>query len=225
MAVTATHLTTGGSAVDNTSFATASITPSSNKLVLVGLRYRRAVGTPPTTPSLSGNSMTWVEVATITSSGATQKVSIFRSMALAPTTGAITMSFSETQDNCLWSVAEFTNASTNGTFGSGAIRQSASNEVSGTNTGITVTLAAFANTLNATYGVVGTGPNIAITEGSGFSELGEAAAAAEGSIESEFKGTNDTSVDWTWASTAITGLAIAVEINEASTKSGFLAFM
>lgn len=216
MAVTATHLTTDGTDVDATSFTTASISPSANKLVLVAVMSAFAGG--PTTPTVSGAGMTWTQVATDTV--ANTRLTIFRALDASPGSGALTIDFgAESEQRIAWSISEFDGIDTGGTNGANAIVQTASNTIVYTvaSTGITVTLAAFGKASNATFGVVGmrAGGNPAITEGTGFTELGEATTGAElGRIETQWRNDNDTSVDWTWASTLSDIVGIAIELNE-----------
>lgn len=209
MAITATHLVTSGDEVDRTTYTTASISPSSNNLVLALVYGALAGGSAA--PTLSGNGLTWVQVDTQTFTN--RRVTLFRAMGTSPSSGAVTIDFgAATQARCHWSIAEFGNVDTTGTNGSGAIVQSVTD--SGTATSLTVTLAAFSGGNNATYGGVTALDGGDITEGSGFSELGEYRNATEPSTtQSEWKNTNDTSVDFSWSGN-VEAAGIAVEIKE-----------
>lgn len=221
MAVTATALTTS-QGTSATSFNTASISPSSNKLVVltVGNKFAGV----PNTPTATGNSLTWTQIATRRSSSDTSlRITMFRAMGASPSSGAITIDFAgQTQANCEWSATEFGNVKTSGTNGADAVVQEADNDASGTATGITVTLGAFANANNATHGVVITNTSLGITAGSGFTELGN--SASNQTIESEWKNSSDTSVDWSWASSSNAVDAMAIEI-ALSQSGGFFAIL
>lgn len=218
MAVVATHLTTDSSGTSASSYATASISPTTNRLVLVAVRANNAGSI--TTPTLSGAGMTWVEVDHIEFASGQANVTLFRSLSASPGSGALTIDFgAATIQQCHWSIVEFSGINTSGTNGSGAIVQNATNfNDGGTSTGITVTLAAFGNVNNATFGAVGYSNTAAITEGSGFTELAENNANSR-TIETEFRNDNDTSVDWSWASATPFVGAIAVEIADVSTQT------
>src|SRR5712692_9708027 len=172
--LSATNLTSGvvttGSRV-----TTASVTPAANALIL--LEVRNTTGTnPPSIPSVNGNGLTWVQVATKTFgtiAAPTRRVTLFRDMGSAPTSGGITIDFGgvNQSNGCAWSVDQWTGVDTSGTSGSGAILQSAVNAADSA-TSITATLAAFASPNNAAYGAIGATGNAAPTVGSGFTALG-----------------------------------------------------
>jgi hypothetical protein len=208
MAISATHLVTANDDVDRSSYTTASISPSANKLILI------AVASSGTPSSVTGNGLTWTSVTSKTQSSWT--INVYRALSTTtPTPGAVTFGFSGTMNQCAWSINEFSNVDIGGTNGANAVVQSASNSNSGSQTGLTVTLSAFSGASNATYGAIFSVLAGAYTEGSGFSQLGEA-NTGEISIGTEFKDSNDTSVDWTWGSRSSDNGAIAVEIKHIS---------
>lgn len=204
MPVTATNLTANGSTSTASSYNTASITPSSNNLVFA---FVKNDGGSQETASLSGNSLTWVQVATVTI-GATARVSLFRALGASPTGGAVTISFGANQTSCDWVIDQFANVDTTGTNGSGAVVQSATNSDTSTTTSLTVTLAAFGSINNATYGGFRSGS--AISAGSGFTIVGSDGVSEYES--SEFRNDNATSVNATWASDPSFHAGIAAEI-------------
>lgn len=219
--ITATNLTKGGSGTSS-SENTASISPGANKLILVSVQTFLNAGVPPI-PTISGCGMTWVQIDTRRSSSDDDwRITMFRGLSSSPSAGALTISFGGTNNQAQWSVDELDNTSLSGTNGSGAIAQVASNDQAGTATGITVTLGAFANTLNATYGAVVLSGVKAISPGSGFAEVIE--SQNNGTIETEFKTENDTSVDWSWGSDSFAVVAMAIEIVKKS-GGGFFAIL
>ncbi len=208
MAITASNLTNSSTTTDANSYDIASITPSANKLILVSVLSRASSGTT-NVPTLSGNGLTYVEVVNYVTSENANRVTIFRAMGASPTTGAITIDFDgQTQIYCHWSVNEFTGIDTSGTNGSGAIVQSAGNTNSSTNTGLTVTLSAFESSNNAAYGSVRAGN--AVTPGSGFTELSQ--TTVDTRFQTQWKDSQDTTVDWTWSSSPAYAVGCAVEI-------------
>lgn len=210
--VTATHLTTAASATDATSYVTASISPSANKLILACVHSWSQSGN--VTPTLTGNGLTWVAVNSAISIGGA-RVTVFRAMGASPSVGAVTIDCGgQIQYRQEWSIAEFGGVDTGGTNGSAAIVQSATNI--GPATSLTMTLGAFGSTNNATYGAFGVHTDDAdIVVGSGFTQLGEVTQFGEtGAIMTEFRGDNDTTVDASW--TTLSDVAgVAVEIKAA----------
>jgi hypothetical protein len=219
MAVASAALTSGSSEVDGTSFATASVTPTADRLVLLAVAHQRDGSADPSAlSSVTGNGLTWVQVATVlydTAGASHGRLSLWRTLGASPSAGAITMNAPETQIGAVWSVVEFSGADTTGTNGSGAIVQSVTNLGSAV-TSLTVTLAAFGSVDNATYGTFGANSALSTwTVGSGFTQLHVVANAAEGpSLLSEFRVDNDTSVDATrpgGASGDVGGIAVEIQ--------------
>jgi hypothetical protein len=208
MAVTASHLLSASDSTDATSYATASITPVARRLVLAWVGNQVATGTP-NVPTLSGNGLNWVQVATVVV-GQT-RLSLFRAMGLGPTPGAVSIDFAgQTQITASWSISQFAGVTEGGTDGSAAVVQAVTN--SGTGTTLAVTLAAFASTGNATVGGFRHALAEAATAGTGFAILGQSTGATPVvSLASEFRATNDTGVDATW-STSAANLGIAAEL-------------
>lgn len=207
MAVTANHLTSSGSETAQSSYNTASVSPGSNRLILVAVLQGRSGG--GNVPTLSGNGLTWQLVASSALFTSFYKMHLFRSMGASPSTGAITIDFGgQNQTRVTWSVVEFDGVDTGGTDGSAAVVQSASNTGTAV-TSLTVTLAAFGSADNATYGTFGTDQVGDITPGTGFTELSDVSHGQR--HETEWRSDNDTSVDVSWSGSSDAG-GIAVEI-------------
>ena len=207
MPVTATQLTSDASETDANSYATTSISPTADSLILAAVGSTLGTG-GPNTPTASGASMTWVQVATVAIS-TTGRITVFRTLNSSPGSGAITFDFGgETQDRGLWTIAEFSGVVTTGSDGADAVVQSATDTA--TATSLTVTLSAFSNSGNATYGALFNNSATAITPGSGFSELSETQQSQ--TVQAEWKNTNDTTVDWSWSGSLDAG-GIAIEIS------------
>lgn len=211
--VTITNLTSGEGGAGPTSVNTASITPPANKPIFVWVGSKVNAGTP-NIPSVSGCGITWIQIATIAKTDAQRmRLTLFMGISSSPSIGALTISFGgQSQDRATWIVDYASGARTSGSNAANAIVQSVSGQTAGSGTtnsaSLTLTLGAFADSNNATYGSL----NIidgTITPGSGFSELAQA-NSAETNHESEWKTIGDTTVDWSFA--AGYGLGIAVEI-------------
>ena len=117
-------------------------------------------------------------------------------MGSSPTAGAVTITFSGTPHEVLWTISEFSNVDTSGTNGSGAIVQAitgSSNSV----TSFTITLGAFQSSTNATYGLTQgfTCCGAPITQGSGFIQIVNQGSNVR--QVAQYKLSADTTVDWT----------------------------
>jgi len=216
MAVLTTNLTSGSDSDGNSTATTASISPASNNLILLSITLRNGSSIDPSVSSVSGNGLTWVKIdSTVFDNSSTSRrtVELWRSMGASPSTGAITITASENETDINWSVDQSSVIDTSGTNGSGAIVQSAKNQdTAGTATGLVVTLAAFGSASNATFGVFGTDEVVTLTGGSGFTELAKInGASTPVSILTEWKSTNDTTVDATTGAAVFIG-GIAIEI-------------
>lgn len=213
MAVSNSTLTVFADDTDRTSYSTGSISPTAGKVLLAFVQSTIASGTGPNIPSVSGNGLTWTQIATIQeTTNNTSRITVFRALATSPSAGAVTADFSgQTQTTCGMIIHQISGASTSGSNAANAIVQSATAQVSGTNTGISATLAAFGSVNNATMGFIAINRSAAITVGSGFADANTTGGGAT-TLQSEFRADNDTSVDATWGSAVTVGMIIAVEI-------------
>lgn len=214
MAVTAQNLTSG-SGTNATSFETASISPAASRLILLSIRNIEAAAATADEPAASGAGLTFTKVRTKTGTDPRRRITVMRALAASPSSGVVTISFTDTQTNCEWSINEFTNVDTTGTNGENAVVQSVDALGEGTDAGITATLAAFADANNATYGAMAANVELSsFAEGSGFTQLSLANPGGGSPFvhAAEWKNSNDTSVDWTWSSSAGIKFAIALEI-------------
>lgn len=237
MAISFSNLTNGEDSDGGTDATTASISPSSNNLLLASVVNRTSVSVDPTVPTLSGNGLTWVQIATIvfdTTSSSRRRISLFRAMGSSPSSGSVTITFGETTPQALWSIEQVSGVDTSGSDGAGAIVQSATNKDESVSTIVlTVTLGAFSSVDNATFGAFG---NYGITAGSGtpgsgFTELTDLNQSANGiHLSTEYKLSNDTGVDYDFTENSQMG-GIAIEIKASATTSvkdligsGFIPF-
>lgn len=215
-----TVLTSNSSITDTNSYNTASVSPGAGRLILACVANNDASGGPDT-PTVSGASMTWTQAATQTMGQ--RRVTVFHSYSTSPGSGALTISFGSTQNDCLWTVIEWRGLKTTGTNGADAIIQSAGNTVTGTT--LTVTLSSFAHQKNATFGFMYLNDifGVNVSPGSGFTELVDHVGSAH-TINAEWKNSNDTSVDWTNTNSKdMVGLAL--ELRHQPDQAGFLLNM
>jgi len=206
MPVTATHLTTDRLNASQSSYTTASITVPAGELILVAVNS----DVNAVKPTVSGLSATFTEVVSASGGTNNMMVTLFRSLNLSAKSGTLSINFSSTSNlsSCGWSVSRYANIEQTGTNGANAIVQSATGSGNGVNN-LTVTLGAFSNSSNATYGSVTLNGNGTITPGSGFTELGEDNDTR--SIQSQWRNNNDTTVNWTFSSTFVVA-GVAAEI-------------
>jgi len=204
---------------DATSYATASVNVTAGDLILVAVTNSK--GSTPDTPSISGVGTTFALVhatngiVVYDAAGTQRKLTLLYGIVPSTTSGAITIGFgANTQTGCAWSVGKAT-----GHDASGTIVQSAKNNADGT-TPLTVTLAAFASADNATYGAFAISGSNTPSVGTGFTELGRATSTTpEMVIFTEWKATNDTSVDFSIGGTVPETGGIAIEIKAAVATS------
>lgn len=229
MAVAATLLTSGtGSGGTASGFTTASVSPTPSALQLLFINLSRGGSTNPTAPTtLTGNGLTWVLVSSSAydSSGVGRGgMWVYRAMASAPTSGALVVSGmgADSSSALSYSWVQVTGVNSSGTNGSGAIVQSGFSSISTTDSPV-ATLSAFGSANNATIGWLfyrGTA-SFAPSAGSGFTSLASGYLAGGGQpIASgvEFKASNDTSVDMSFAAGggAGGGAMMGIEIKAAA---------
>lgn len=223
MALAASNLEISGSATGATSYATGSIAPTGNSLVILAVRNAMAAPTPNTPTATGGGMTTWTQIATLLDGAATRRMTFFRSLQASPGSGTITIDMAgQSQANCNWAIAQFSGVDIGGSNGANAVVQNASNTANATNTGITVTLSAFGNTNNMSYGyVVKNGSNDPAI-GSGFTTLGTFNTVNRTNHEYKI---NDASVVWTWGSESNVSIAMAIEIKAFAAGGGNLSLL
>lgn len=212
MALNGTHLTQGGdtNAALASIIVTASVSPTADALIVITI----GESVNQTRPTVTGNGITYTFVGGIETG--LRRHHVFRGLAASPTTGVITLDYGAGQPNALaWTVDEITGVNTGGTNGSAAIRQVTTNSGSGV-TG-SVTLAAFDNAANGTFGAFHSDVLTTSTPGTGFTELSDVNVDdPPHTLAVNWRNDNDTVVDNTWA---LTGAwrALAFEIVAAGT--------
>lgn len=222
--ISVANLTSGSDTDGNSTASTASVSPSSNKLLLLTVVSRTGITADPNTPTATGNGLTWVAIDNLlwdTSSSSRKKTTVFRAMGASPSSGAIAIDFGgQNQTHVSWGLEEFTGMDTSGTNGSGAIVQTAKAYDDTTNeSSFTVTLGAFSNSNNATFGAWGSADDTqTATAGTGFTKYSDVTISGAGDprLTTEFRNDNDTSVDISWSGTVLEKGGIAIEIKNAS---------
>jgi hypothetical protein len=199
------NLTTG-SGTDISSYATDSITPGANRLVLAFVMSASPANEQATA---QGNGLTWVLVATVeVPQGG--RLSCFHSMGAAPTSGSITFDFGgQNQDFCAWSVFEYDGVDTGGASGSGALLQSSQTSTSGLNLSIQLNPLADAAKSTIAGGLV-LDQLTPVMPGTGFTLIDQ-----QGGLQTQDRTGGGQAVDWSWQVTA-NAAAIALEIKAAA---------
>lgn len=146
MAFTVTELVTDTDDTDSTSYATASISPTGDRLVLccISSRINSSGSGDPTISSVTGGGMTtWTDtgVAVTTSSTFKRKLFVYRALQSSPTSGALTVTFGEEQRACEIAVYEISGIDTGGVNGADAIGGSATDTANTQSSGATLTCA------------------------------------------------------------------------------------
>lgn len=208
MAISATSLTSGTDNATTTSFATASVSPTSGRMVYIGIGTIQQGGleADAAAPSgLSGNGLTWTKVHEEVSTVTGVASSVWRAKADSPSSGAITITFAANKAFAAWSVIEVDGADTSGANGANSVVQSAGAQAdSGSATSAPVTLSTFADAGNGAVGFffhVGIGSTPTATADTGWTELNEATnfeAVGYGS-QSQWRSDNDTTVGPSWS--------------------------
>lgn len=220
MALAVTALTVGGLHATQSSYTTASVSPTAGrKLVCIVINSKGTGGNAPAVPgSLSGLGVTWSQPGTQTgntyNSGAATAGGFGRIASVwlgegTVSSGTLAIGFASSQWNCCWALYEVAELDT--------LRQIVFDWAAATQT-IEVTLAAF--------GAVGNGTLIAglndfstgFTPGTGLTEAGEALTAG-GDFASAWRNDNDTTPSMD-GSQGEDWLAVAVELAVAVAGGG-----
>jgi invasin-like protein/calcineurin-like phosphoesterase family protein len=211
--ITHTLLTSGNILVNQNVYTTAAIAPAPNTLVTIALLSHRATAT--ISPTVSGGGMaSWTLVASVdfdTLNLPHRRLSIYRAMSASPGSGPLTFSYSSQVSNVEWIVSQWAGVETSGVNGAGAIVQSGSNRADAGN-GLSVSLAAFGNAANVALGAFGVNSQVlAVTPGSGFTEINEQPAneGTRGDLQTQWAVDRST-INATW--TNLKGGALGVEL-------------
>lgn len=218
MAVAVSNVIANGSAATASSYATASVSLVAGRLYLLTVRHVRSTAALATTPTVSGASQTWTQVASWSNSDNNRRrTTIFRCLPASNQSGVLTIDFaSETQNACDWVLDEFTGIDTGGTNGSVAVVQAVGNDSGASSvTSFSITLSAFGSTNNATYGVFVSGL-VAVTQEGGYTETSDRDGTGSGHVQTQFLASSDTTPSWTLGSTVVYS-AHGLEIKAAAT--------
>ena len=210
---------------DSTFFDTNTYFPSANRTVLL-FTYAIRLGLPPPPPiipAVSGNNLTWVLVASqLFAHGGVDRarISIFRAVGPAPTSGVTRVQYAITQLRHATTVIEFANTDI-GNLGANAIVGTPPSEQDdpGTLTP-SIILPAAEDPENASLGILAYGePNPIVVPGVGITVLKNNPTTEGGGQQVQFTQSPVTLMDWTLSGIADAQAQIAIELRNA-TPSG-----
>jgi len=143
-------------------YTTESQAPGANRLITCELVFQIfGGGTLPTGVSLSGNGITWEEIAHSTFEAGIASTWLFRGMVASPSAGTVTITPSgdSSLKLCQWDFEDFDVVDTSGSNGSGAVVQSVAGSGPSANPQvITYSLAALGDAVNnATFAFAASG--------------------------------------------------------------------
>jgi hypothetical protein len=184
---------------DQAVYTTGSQTPTANKLQVLDILATAAV-TAETPTSVVGCGLTWVLVDAVNlGAGTLKRLSRWRALGPAPSTGSLTITFANTMNGCLVDWKEIAGASTAGANGSGAIVQTVTN-AKGAALTVNATLAALEHASNVALAAVGININDVVTPDADFAEVQDNGMASPvATLESQWA-EGETACDPTFAS-------------------------
>jgi hypothetical protein len=176
VAIAFSSLTDNSSASDATTYATASVTLTANRLYLLFVSHRTTTG-PVTAATATSTGATWVAIDSqgFNNDDGTglNRITVLRTMVGSDQTGAITIAFGgQTQLGAAWAVIEVTGMDTSGTNGSGAIVTSNKNLSTGVLT-LTLTFAALSASANRPIAGFGSINSNAANQSTDWTQLAE----------------------------------------------------
>jgi hypothetical protein len=168
------ELTTGSDSSDGTSFATASISPPADALILIAVtacRMSSAVGQNPTSITGAGLTFDLVEDNMFSEVTQARNLSIWRARSASPGTGALTITYPSNHSACVWSVLAIADADDSGSNGSGAIVQA---KAGASTSPVSATFdTAIEHPNNLTIAAAASSSNSIFTPGDGFTEIAQ----------------------------------------------------
>ena len=198
MTIAATVLLQSIDTSNTTSYASSSFTITNGRPVLLCLQS--AENDPSSVPTIAasnhGSTYTWTQEDTVQMNGGVRRrITVFSTLPTSTNTDTITINYTNAQFSNSFHIVEFTGADT-----TDLVRQSV-NAAGGLTTGlVSITLAAFGNVNNATFGFWAINGSSSLTVGSGFTGLTDQQATeaeAPTRVITEFRNDNDTGVDMT----------------------------
>jgi hypothetical protein len=213
MAKSCTRLTNGiESSGSGTTVNTASVSPAANSAIVVAV-----VGFNGTNMAVSGGGLTWSTKINAFSYATDHYIWVFVAYG-SPSAGALTLTYDD-GTFLAWVVDNIT-----GTVSSTPTNANTATG-SGTSTTALATLGAFAHSSNGTWGYCVAQDAVALTEGTGFTEVLQRTGLFDFEDNTIFQDANDTTADVTLSGSAAWGMAALEIVDTASASSGILRQM
>lgn len=219
MSVTAVNQASIFSGTNLSSYATGSRTPTANQFSIAAVTNDSASGTP-TTPTLSGNGITWTQLDTYvwdTSGGQARTTVFVAKNGASPSAGAVTADFGGvSQAGCNVIVDEFDGVDVSGTSAQ-CIVQFKRGGADSSDTSDTIVMDAGITSGNASYGTFSHQAEESHTAGDGHTNLADSSHAGPACATcSMFKSAGSQTVSATWTTSSRHG-GFALEIKAAAT--------
>ncbi len=195
-------------------YQTASISPPASQLILAAVESKADGGGP--TPTLSGNGLVWEQVGSGVNTWSGLRVTIFRAVGQAPSSGPVTIGFGGAQQAAVWGIYAVPEAATGNNGADALVQWGTAESGSSIPESLTVTLASFADPANGAFAAFG--PNQSgHTEDSGWTELHDLGVGVDNAyLQTQWRPDPDV----TAVSTSVGGqrwVGVAVEIAREST--------
>jgi hypothetical protein len=189
------------------SFANSSWSPPSSGLIAVFVRSFRSGGGDPNVPTISGNGLTWVQIATV--SNGTHRLTLFGADASGSTTGATTVSFAgQNQDGCKAFFMLLDDADLSGGVAAAFVQAPTG---SATDTSASITLAAAGNSVNRPISGWAVAGSVSFTPRTDWTEMDE--ITGTGHLETQYRSDAfDTAASATWGGSSQNWVGIAAEV-------------
>jgi hypothetical protein len=203
-----------------TSFTTASVAPSGNRLILVAVHAYISTGSvQPAAPTVTGNGITYtlIQAQDVDTAGTDRATAfLFRGLAASPSSGAITVSFGAvSMTRCSWSVDQSdSDIDLSGVNGAGAIAQKVGATTAGA-TSLSATYSPAMRSDSAGYSAWGHQVQEVKTPRTSWTELSDITSVTLATMETQWFSGTDTAASASWATSARGG-GIAVEIKKAA---------
>lgn len=202
--VSFSNLTHNSSSAATSSYATASVTPTANNIVLVSTVAHLVTGNGPGhVSSVSGDGLTWIlwaglDYGQAVGTAKANRAEVWCGVGASPSAGAITITWPTSPTGTVWSVDQSAGAAA--TCASALGITATNNADVATASPLTVTMGTFQRSTSATFGVgcvdlSGT----SVGPGSGFTEVGFNTSGGGISIETEYATGNVSPVTTTYS--------------------------
>jgi hypothetical protein len=197
----ATTLSVGSSAANASTYVTGSFAGAANTLVLLACSGHGTTLRSVSSIVGGGASAGWTSVDSATYNTVASpldRISIWRYLSSSPAAASVaTITLTGTNSQLQWIVTQYSNVSTTGTNGAGAIQQSV-RSTADTVSAITIPMTSFISTANGAFGgfsFLTTFTSLGVTPGANFKALAETSAGEIADIYSCWTSVNVTNID------------------------------